>query len=295
MSNYQEALAFQQVMIAASLEDEWAKAVVRSMYKSGLSREQATNGLTTMLYMIATDELFYFPIASFERLRDWAGDTIRKQYISELMPTPEGMLVFENDIIANENVGVAYSAIMWKKGVVTTTIDDPENSQTGTALLLIYRPVTKPASQDYVTTPLLFCYEGDGEIVVTPSYAQAEKSWQGGIDHILRYFGLICAFMREKVASSEEHRVSTSRVVGRKRVHSFSRVKVVTLREIERTPVLAASEHTPRVIEWTCAWKVKQHERHLKNGKVVTVRSYTKNPANKPLREYDATIYNISR
>jgi hypothetical protein len=75
--------------------------------------------------------------------------------------------------------------------------------------------------------------------------------------------------------------------------HGFEpSVRVVEWRKAEyRYP----EGHIPARVDWSCQWVVKPHLRRYKSGKVVTVRSYTKGPSDKPLKQIDHRVNVVKR
>jgi hypothetical protein len=54
-------------------------------------------------------------------------------------------------------------------------------------------------------------------------------------------------------------------------------------------------DHEPAEVEWSCHWRVKQHTRRYKSGKVVTIKPYLKGDRSKPFKQPNLTVNVVDR
>jgi hypothetical protein len=294
VADYKDALAFQELMIASTREQAWTKATVEAMRNSGLEKRDALGSLTLITYLVRTPEIYYFPREAFERLEKMGGipDSERIQ-LAETFPTNEGLLIFEDNILLTEGDPIAYSAVLWKKNVASIKLSDREAESQATAIIFMFSMPYSDEPDAFYLSPILLAIVEEGETVVTPAYNYKTDHWKKNCPAFLNRVGTVCEFMRMRIADTTVHKHRTSVVHGRKKLTQVSSVKIVTLRAMERTEQPTPSEH--HSVDWSCRWTVREHDRHLRDGRIVKVKEHKKGPIGLPEREYAATIYDVSR
>lgn len=97
------------------------------------------------------------------------------------------------------------------------------------------------------------------------------------------------------------HRVAPPRAMRRRLAragHEPGHVKVITLRRsLDESDEHEQREHEQRKVDWRGPWTVREHDRrHPRTGeKTVRVRSYTKGPKDKPLKDDQRRIFAVVR
>ncbi len=101
-------------------------------------------------------------------------------------------------------------------------------------------------------------------------------------------------YMQQRLVTTEtsqtQHRGSLREL---RRQGYMPTVQIVRWRKEE--PRVTDPEHESADVAWSCHWRVKQHTRRYKSGKVVTVRPYLKGDRSKPFKQPNLIVNVVDR
>lgn len=300
MSSYQAALELQQRIANLIRRDDWIALFMERVSDKSLDPTMSIPVLyQSLLTMTDTENVFYVNEIAAHKITAYAEQLNKHDksayFVISDLPTDNGIIIFDVPILARSVDLIHFRSMSWLK------LKTQNGTDKDVAFLTFSFSIHAPENIGtlYVSPIIAATFLESGVVEIGAMYedgtSQSKQAWPYEALPVLDFFICTSRFMRMKIANPVETspQNKSARRTAQKKYGKVPTVKVLILREIERSELRRLSKATER--EYRCRWEVRSHDRHLRDGRIVPIRKYVKGPKDAPLRAYSAIVTNISR